>query len=209
MTDGRIRILVLEDYLIVGQGIGRSLAELADLAVVGMARDLAEARELIARKAPDVVVADLELEHEWAFGLPAELGPSGPAVLYLSAHANPGVLKGAVESGAAGYVHKSAPFETLVDAIRTVAAGGTVFGRHELALARGAPAPPTARERQVLAGVVRGEPNKTIAGALGIEERTVETHLRRLFDRYAIQSRTELAVLALREGWVTRDGAAG
>ena len=59
----------------------------------------------------------------------------------------------------------------------------------------------TVRE-EVLALVVRGAANKEIGAALGIEERTVESHLRRLFDRYATVNRTELAVLALREGWV-------
>ena len=59
---------------------------------------------------------------------------------------------------------------------------------------------------QVLALVCDGASNDEIGARLGVTEKTVESHLRRLFDRYAVLSRTELAVLALREGWVPEKG---
>jgi DNA-binding NarL/FixJ family response regulator len=66
------------------------------------------------------------------------------------------------------------------------------------------PAGPTGRELEVIARVVAGSTNAEVAAELGLSEKTVETHLHRLFDRYGLVSRTELAVLAIDEGWATR-----
>ena len=63
---------------------------------------------------------------------------------------------------------------------------------------------PTARI-QVIEGIVGGATNAEIASALGLSEKTVESHLRRLFDRYELLSRTELAVLAIDEAWTSKD----
>jgi DNA-binding NarL/FixJ family response regulator len=198
-----IRLAVLEDHRVVGSSLAAALSALPDMEVVGLATSLPQVRELIGRTHPDIVLADAELgEHEWALDLPAELGAAGPRVLFLSAHTRPDIISTAVASGAAGYIHKDESFDEVVAGIRAVAAGRTAFSQGVLALVgHGRPAP-TQRERQVLKLVVRGAANKEIAANLGIEERTVETHLRRLFDRYGTANRVELAVLALQEGWV-------
>jgi DNA-binding NarL/FixJ family response regulator len=64
---------------------------------------------------------------------------------------------------------------------------------------------PSDREIQVIDAIVRGDTNAEIAASLGLSEKTVESHLRRLFDRYGLLSRTELAVLAIDEGWTAND----
>ena len=74
---------------------------------------------------------------------------------------------------------------------------------------RQAPRNPSERERQVIAAVVAGRTNAEIATELGLSEKTVETHLHRLFDRYAVLSRTELAIRAVDEGWVARGDGGG
>jgi DNA-binding NarL/FixJ family response regulator len=104
----------------------------------------------------------------------------------------------ALRLGASGFVLKTAPIAELVEAIRRAAAGGLAFGVRPIGLA------PifTAREREVVALVVEGRSNDEIGVALGITSKTVEAHLRRLFDRLGLQSRTELATRALREGWL-------
>ncbi len=184
----------------MGDTLAKALSALPDMAVVGVAASLAQVRSLIAANHPDIVVADAELGDEWALELPRELGPAGPRVLFLSGHTRPAGI--ALRNGAAGYVFKTEPFEELAAALRAVARGRTVFPLDALAEP---PRPPSQREREVLGRVVQGASNKEIAVALHIEERTVESHLRRLFDRYGISNRTELAVLALKESWV--DGA--
>jgi DNA-binding NarL/FixJ family response regulator len=86
-----------------------------------------------------------------------------------------------------------------VDAIRTAAAGGLAYGRKP---DPAAVAPLSRREIEVVRLVVDGKSNDEIGAALGITTKTVEGHLRRLFERLAVQSRTELATRALREGWL-------
>ena len=73
---------------------------------------------------------------------------------------------------------------------------------------RSAPRRPSDREIEVLGLLCAGASNDEIGSRLGVTEKTVESHLRRLFDRYGVLSRTELAVLALREGWVAEKGRA-
>ena len=72
----------------------------------------------------------------------------------------------------------------------------------DLRAKRNAPKAPTSREREVLAGVAAGRPNKEIAEDLGISERGVESHLRRMYDRYPASNRAELLSLARRSGWL-------
>ena len=125
-------------------------------------------------------------------------------MLLLSGFGHGSVLRAAIDGGAAGYLDKGAEMAAIVDAIRTVAAGGTVFRAADLAAAHAAPRRPTGRELDVIARVVAGSTNAEIAAELGLSEKTVETHLHRLFDRYGLLSRTELAVLAIDEGWAPR-----
>jgi DNA-binding NarL/FixJ family response regulator len=90
----------------------------------------------------------------------------------------------------------------ILEAVRTVAGGGTAFSASMLRAIRSAPRRPSDREIEVLALVCAGASNDEVGAQLGVTEKTVESHLRRLFDRYGVLSRTELAVLSLREGWV-------
>ena len=89
-----------------------------------------------------------------------------------------------------------------------MAAGGTAFSASMLRAIRSAPRRPSDREIEVLTLVCGGASNDEIGAQLGVTEKTVESHLRRLFDRYGVLSRTELAVLALREGWVAEKARA-
>ena len=119
-------------------------------------------------------------------------------MVVLSAYDYPQYADAAVRLGAAGYVIKTAPLEELVDAIRRAAGGGEAFGDRP---ARGA-ARVSPRELDVVRLVVEGRSNDEISAALGIGVKTVETHLRRLFERFQVASRTELAARALRGGWL-------
>ncbi len=122
-----------------------------------------------------------------------------PAVIVVTAYDYPQYADAALRLGAAGFVLKTAPIAELVDAIRRVAAGGLAFavrpGGH--ALARLSP-----REHDVVRLVAAGRTNDEIGADLGIGSKTVETHLARLFERLGVASRTELAIRAVREGWL-------
>jgi DNA-binding NarL/FixJ family response regulator len=137
-------------------------------------------------------------------GGPSEALPFGepgerPAIIVLTAYDYPQYAEAALRLGAAGFVLKTAPLPELVDAIRRVAAGGLAFSVRPTSagLARLSP-----REHDVVRLVADGRTNDEIGSALQIGSKTVETHLARLFERLGVASRTELAMRAVREGWL-------
>jgi DNA-binding NarL/FixJ family response regulator len=206
MAGQPIRVVLVDDHPAILEAIGAAVGAAPDLALAGTARTLEAALTLATGPgavACDVVVTDVQLAGE-AEGLRLldAVGPDGPAVLLLSSFDQPPLIRTAFERGAAGYVLKTSEVTEVLDAIRVVAAGGTAFSAAMLRAIRSAPRRPSDREIEVLTLVCGGASNDEVGARLGVSEKTVESHLRRLFDRYGVLSRTELAVLALREGWV-------
>jgi DNA-binding NarL/FixJ family response regulator len=197
-----IRVLVVDDHPVTSAGIRAALAEEGDIEVVGCAATPEEALAYIASTHPDVVLCDIQLGEQRVLDLPRHLLDPAPAVIFLTSYDYPSYVRAAFESGAAGYVLKSTPLSEIVGHVRSVAAGGTAYSARDLRAARQAPRTPSEREMEVVALVAAGTSNAEIGRALGIEERTVESHLRRLFDRYGVDSRTELTTFALRAGWI-------
>jgi DNA-binding NarL/FixJ family response regulator len=201
---GPIRVGVVDDHPSILAAVTAAVDEADDLVLTGTGRTLSDALLLLPRT--DVLLCDVELEGH-AEGIrvleAAHEQQSSASVLLLSGHGHPSVVRAAVERGAAGYLDKTVEVAAIIDAIRTVAVGGTVFRATDLAAARATPRRPSERELQVIAAVVSGRTNAEVATELGVSEKTVETHLHRLFDRYGLMSRTELAVLAVEERWAS------
>ena len=205
-----VRVVLVDDHPAILDAIGGAVTDAPDLELAGTARSLGEALALLTGPGVcDVVVSDVQLAGE-AEGLRLleALGSDGPAVLLLSSFDQPPLIRTAFERGAAGYLRKTSEVSDILEAIRTVAAGGTAFSASMLRAIRSAPRRPSDREIEVLTLVCGGASNDEIGAQLGVTEKTVESHLRRLFDRYGVLSRTELAVLALREGWVAEKARA-
>ncbi len=194
-----IRVVFLEDERGIAELTKDGLASRGIL-VIGLAATVEATVALAATDRPDVVVANVELLDELALDLPAALS-AGPPVLWWSGHEGR-YREAAVRAGGAGFVSKRAGLDALVSAIRRTAAGKETWTPDDLRAKRNAPKAPTNREREVLAGVAAGRPNKEIADDLGISERGVESHLRRMYDRYPVSNRAELLNLAQRSGWV-------
>ncbi len=207
MTTASIRIAIVEDHPVVREGTAAILAAQPGITVEGTAGSLTEARALLARVEVDVVLLDIRLGAESGLGLLAPIDRQAadsrpvnrPAIIVLTAYDYPQYADAALRMGAAGFVLKTAPLGELVAAIRLAADGGLAF---RVRPSGPGSERPTARELDVVRLVVDGCSNDEIGAALGIGARTVETHLRRLFERFAIASRTELATRALREGWL-------
>jgi len=204
-----IRVLLVDDHPAILDAIAAGVRGAPDLELAGTARTLDEARRALDQEPSgiDVVVTDVQLAGE-AEGLRLldAIPSDGPAVLLLSSFDQPPLVRSAFERGAAGYLIKTAEVAEVLDAVRTVAGGGTAFTAAMLRTIRSAPRRPSDREIQVLELVCAGASNDEVGARLGVTEKTVESHLRRLFDRYGVLSRTELAVLALNEGWVIAKG---
>jgi DNA-binding NarL/FixJ family response regulator len=193
-----IRVAIVDDHPVVREGTAALLDAQAGLRVVGTASSIEEASSLLDPSAVDVLLLDIRLGSDSGLALLGG-GEPRPAIVVLTAYDYPQYVAAALRLGASGFVVKTAPVAELVDAIRRAAAGGLAFGRRPDATAA---ASLTTREREVVGLVVDGRSNDEVGAALGITTKTVEGHLRRLFDRLGVQSRTELATRALREGWL-------
>jgi DNA-binding NarL/FixJ family response regulator len=199
-----IRLAVVDDHPAIAAAVTAALRDHRDIEIVGHATDVEAAIQLIEGAQPDVVLCDV-----WLGGEPGGLelvrrfgGRRGPAVLMFSAFEQPSFLRAAFESGAAGYLSKSSELDIILEAVAAVAAGETRFPAVTLGALRDAPRRPSPREIEAIRLLAKGSTNDEIAAGLGISIKTVESHLRRLFGRYGVLSRTELAMLAVREGWL-------
>jgi DNA-binding NarL/FixJ family response regulator len=204
MAGPLIRVGIVDDHPVVGEGTAAILRAQSDLEIVGVAESLAAARATGLTHAGnvDVLLLDIRLGADSGLGLLAsEVGERArlPAIVVLTAYDYPQYAEAALRMGAAGFVLKTAPLNDLLDAIRRVAAGGLAFAVRP---SGSTGARLTAREHDVVRLVVEGRSNDEIGAALGIGAKTVETHLGRLFERLGLASRTELATRALREGWL-------
>ena len=195
-----IRLLVVDDHPVVRDGTAALLAAHPGIDVVGTAGSIDEATVLIASTPADVLLLDIRLGTDSGLRLLTETADDAPAIIVLTAYDYPQYAEAALRLGAFGFVLKTAPLAELLDAIRRVAAGGMAFSirpRAGAGLAR-----LSERELDVVRLVIDGRSNDEIGARLGIGPKTVESHLRRLFERFDLASRTELATRALREGWL-------
>ena len=192
----------MDDHPVLREGTAALLAAQPGLEIAGVASTLDEADGLLASAVVDVVLLDIRLGAD--SGLRLLTGPTlrrpRPAIVVLTSYDYPQYAEAALRLGASGFVLKTAPIAELLDAIRRAAAGGLAFGVRP---GRGAAiARLSERELDVVRLVVDGRSNDEIASRLGIGAKTVESHLRRMFERFDLASRTELATRALREGWL-------
>jgi len=200
-----ITVLLVDDHALVRRGFRRLIEDEPGLAVVGEASDGVEAEALSASLLPAVVVLDYALPGMNGPTLARKLLAARPEarILVLSMHSEPVYVANAFAAGAAGYLLKSALDLELVEAIRTVAAGGRV-------LDRSLPEPPpgkaqrvlTPRELEVLHLIVAGKSNKEIAVILGVSVNTVGVHRTNIMERLGIHNAAELAAYAVRHGLV-------
>jgi len=195
---GRTRVAIVDDHPVLREGTAALLAAQPELEIVGVAGSVEEAETLLATTAIDVVLLDIRLGTDSGLRLlssaPAD---ARPAIVVLTSYDYPQYADAAMRLGASGFVLKTAPITELIDAIRIAAAGGIAFRRRPVGAVR-----LSERELDVVRLVVEGRSNDEIAARLGIGAKTVESHLRRLFERLDVASRTELATRALREGWL-------
>jgi DNA-binding NarL/FixJ family response regulator len=198
-----VRLIVVDDHPVVREGTAALLAAQPGIEVVGTAESVDDAAALIRRVDADVLLLDIRLGSDSGLRLLTEAAPADrprPAIVVLTSYDYPQYAEAALRLGASGFVLKTAPIAELLDAVRRVAAGGLAFSvrpRSDAAIGR-----LSQRELDVVRLVVDGRSNDEIGARLGIGPKTVESHLRRLFERFDLASRTELATRALREGWL-------
>lgn len=201
MAQLRTRIAIIDDHPLVVGGLSAALDMVDDFQVVAHAGTIAEAESLLMREDLDVALLDVRLEDGNGLGVLANVGERRHAkVLVLSSFKTTQYVAAAAKFGASGFVLKSLPLPAVVEAIRAVAEGATVFSASQLE-ARFVTL--TVREREVLRLAMDGLSNKEIAARLGLHRKTVEAYITDVFHKYKIHGgRIELTMRAATEGWL-------
>ncbi|MGE0027128.1 MAG: response regulator [Thermoleophilia bacterium] len=203
-----IRVVVCDDHAVVRAGLGQLIGTFEGVEVTGTAGSAEEALALVAGAGADVVLMDLEMPGTDGIAATRALRAAHPAaaVVILTSFNDRARILAATDAGAIGYLLKDASPDDLERGIRAAARGespldpraaGALLGRERPADEAGGLSP---REREVLALVAQGMPNKLIARRLGISEKTVKAHLTSVFRTIGVDDRTQAAVWAMRNG---------
>jgi DNA-binding NarL/FixJ family response regulator len=202
-----IRVLLVDDFPLVREGIAAALEADPAIEVVGQADSAAEGLERARELRPDVIVLDMRMPGACGVVLLEQLAAELPQVkvLVMTASEKADTLLQAIAAGAAGYLTKRATRLELVDAVITIHGGGSVVApqlaaellRDYRRVARGGGGTGrsllTAREREIVGLVSEGMTDKEIAGRLFISPRTVQNQLGRIREKTGSGRRSELA----------------
>jgi DNA-binding NarL/FixJ family response regulator len=209
-----IRVLIADDHPVVRQGLRTFLDLQDDITVVGEARDGAEAVDLVARLAPDVMLLDLKMPVLDGLAALERLSGSATRIVVLTSVSDRSDVAPAMRAGAAGFLYKDVDPPALVQAVRAVYGGQVLLAPEaaEAVLSEGrsgglsgggtvpGPAPLTEREREVLVLIASGRSNREIARSLAVAEKTVKTHVSNVLMKLGVQDRTQAALYAVRHG---------
>jgi RNA polymerase sigma factor (sigma-70 family) len=206
-SESRARVLIVEDHQVVADGLAALINDQRDMVVVGQAGTVTEAISRAAELSPDIVLMDFRLTD--GTGADAGLGirqvRPETKLIFLTREDSDAARFAAIEAGASAFIHKSKAASEVVEAIRTVAGGGTLFTPRAISalinkrrevesqLER-----LTAREKEVLRLMAEGMPSREIASKLGISYTTVRTHIRSLGSKLGVHSKLE-AIIKARE----------
>ena len=201
-TDARTKILIVYDHRIVADALAALLNQQPDMIVTGSAGSVEESAVLAAELCPDVLIVDFRLSDGTGSDAVLAMRAVGceAKVIFLSRDDGEGAHYAAVEAGASAFIHKSRASAELIDAVRTVADGGSLIDpsaiaallnqRHEADRRRDLL---TGREREILRLMAGGTSSREIAAQLGISYTTVRTHIRSLGIKLACH--TKLAII--------------
>lgn len=207
-----IRVAIVDDEELVCTYLRRMLhAPGSGVEVVGHAHDVREARDLLARTAPQVVLLDIRLDRADGLVLLEDAHQETPSFLVLTGYPDDHAVLRALRSGATGFLTKSTSPREIVSAIHLVAAGHRVVGSGLPGLGEdeGATAGAshrlhetlTTREAEVLRRLGTGWSNADIAKDLGLSEGTVKGHVSSLMAKLGCRNRLQAGLIAQRAGW--------
>lgn len=196
-------VLLADDHAMVRTGLISLLGSKKDMQVVGEAEDGVETVEKVLALKPDVVLMDLLMPLKDGVDATIEILAALPRtrILVLTSASTSDGIAHALQAGAAGALLKSADFSTLVSAIRTVAAGGTMIAPDiQRSLKEDPPIPDlTPRQEDILTSVTRGLTNAEIALQFGIRESSVKEYVTQICEKLGAANRAEAVSIALRK----------
>lgn len=215
-----VRVLLIDDHTLVRSTLANWLREAGGIEIVEQSGDAAEGLDAALRTRPDVVIMDIDMPGLLCFDAARTIRARLPEtrLIFLSAFTHDRYISDALSVEASGYLTKGEPPEGVVDAIRTVAGGGTWFskeiqdriiidgegvrlgGQNENSAVATRGRLLTRRETEVLRYIARGLSKKEIAATMHISVKTVDNHCTSVMAKLDIHDRVELARYAIREG---------
>jgi DNA-binding NarL/FixJ family response regulator len=202
--DNPIRILTVDDHLLLREGIAAVLEDQPDMTLAGEAVDGRSAIESFRRLRPDVTLMDLKMPDMSGIQAMAAIRAEFPAarIIVLTTYVGDAQAVAALKAGACGYLLKNMLRKEMLDTIRAVHAGrrrippeiASDIAQHAADDAL------TAREIEILRCVAEGNSNKLIAAALAISEGTVKAHMKSILPKLEASDRTHAVMIALRRG---------
>lgn len=204
----RIRILLVDDHIVMRMGLATAASGEPDMKVVAEAGDGLEAVQAFRTHHPDVVVLDLRMPKkngiETIQQLREEFGPV--RILIFSNYAGGDEVLQAFKAGASGFVAKEMPLERLLEAIRCVHAGDQYLPP-EIAMRMNGRviSQLSSRELEVLALIAKGFSNKEIGAALDVAEGTIKVHIKNILSRLGVSDRTQAILVAVKRGIIRLD----
>ncbi|MFT4414421.1 response regulator [Fredinandcohnia humi] len=225
----KTNIVIIDDHQLFREGVKRILDFEPTFKVVAEGDDGAQAVTLVEQHKPDVVIMDINMPHLNGVEATKQLIETYPdtKVIILSIHDDESYVTHALKTGANGYLLKEMDADSLVEAVKVVADGGSYlhpkvthnlvkeYRRLAVPSGYGAPANPlavmeirrplhilTRRECEVLQLLADGKSNRGIGDDLYISEKTVKNHVSNILQKMNVNDRTQAVVVAIKNGWV-------
>jgi NarL family two-component system response regulator LiaR len=218
VTVSKIKVLIADDHPAFREGLAQLLNREEDIEVTAEASNGQQTVELAKNLQPDVALIDVAMPGINGIDAAKQIKSICPqtAIIMLTAYDYQSYILACLKIRAAGYLLKSSPVAEIVNTIRAVHSGRGVFDLKVLDAAmkrltgkeedeRLALEGLHEREVQIVKLVAKGMSNREIARQLFISERTVQTHVHRIFEKLGVSSRTEAVLYCLREGWLTME----
>ena len=214
MNREAIRVVIADDHDLVRQGIRAFLQTQPDIAIVGEARDAAEAAQVCEQQKPDVVLLDMVMPEGGGVAAARRIAEKTPKTrsVMLTSFDGENQIRAALDAGVLSYVLKDIAAEALADVIRKARQDEPVLHPRAAAVlmrslrvssaGQGGWQSLSQREREVLECVAEGMSNAQIAERLQIGEKTVKSHVSNLLGKLELNDRTQAAVMAWKRGWV-------
>jgi len=208
-TPNRIRVLLADDHPLVRSGIRATLSSEDHIEVIGEATNGAEVQSFCHELRPDLLLLDLSMPGPSpleTISCVRQLSPE-TRVLVLTAYDDDAYVRSIINVGVDGYLLKDEATEALIQAVTSVAQGGTWFSRtvmqkfveakHNLEIDTDF----TPRELELLAGIAHGWDNRRIAQEFDLAEQTVRNYISRIYEKLGVRSRAEAVVWARKNGY--------
>ncbi|MFC4182839.1 response regulator [Saccharococcus thermophilus] len=221
----KTRIAIIDDHQLFREGIKRILEFEEEFEVVAEGADGCEALSIVEQHRPDIVLMDINMPNTNGVEATKQLIEAYPdtKVVVLSIHDDENYVMRALQTGATGYLLKEMDADTLIEAVKIVAEGGSYLhpkvthnlireyrrlasGKGESKVGKQEVRRPlhllTRRECEVLQLLADGKSNRGIGEALYISEKTVKNHVSSILQKLNVNDRTQAVVVAIKNGWV-------